>query len=203
MSGAGTRRAGKTVVRGKVGWAGWKRGRMPEKFYDAIVVGSGAAGSIAVKELTGKGMHVLLLEAGPYLGPEDFKIPVDGAAGEKKIDSLGRIRAAMQGQHIQARATFFNDRHAHLFVNDRQNPYTSPGDNFYLWLRGRQLGGRLHTYGRVLFRMSDYDFKGASCDGLGCDWPISYRDIEPYYDRVEEFIGVYGTAEGIPQVPDG
>ena len=176
---------------------------MSGRTYDAIVVGSGAAGSIAVKELTERGLTVLLLEAGPYLGPEDFKVPTDGIAGEKEIGALGRIRAAINGQHIQARATFFNDRHAHLFVNDRENPYTTPRDNFFLWLRGRQLGGRLHTYGRVLFRMSDYDFKAANCDGLGSDWPISYRDLEPYYDRIEEFLGVFGTTEGIPHVPDG
>jgi choline dehydrogenase-like flavoprotein len=180
-----------------------KKGLMGERLYDAIVVGSGAAGSIAVKELTEKGMNVLLLEAGPYLGPDDFKLPPEGVAAEKEIDSLGRIRAALHGQQIQARATFFNERHSHLFVNDRLNPYTTPRDDFFLWLRGRQLGGRLHSYGRVLFRMSDYDFKAASRDGLGFDWPISYRDLEAYYDRVEEFLGVFGTAEGIPQLPDG
>jgi choline dehydrogenase-like flavoprotein len=176
---------------------------MADKIYDAIVVGSGAAGSIAVKELTERGLDVLLLEAGPYMGPEDFQIPKGGTAEMKNIDSLSRIRAALHGQPIQARATFFSEQYGHLFVNDRLNPYTTSKDNFFLWFRGRQLGGRLHSYGRVLFRMSDYDFKAASRDGQGFDWPISYQELAPYYDRIEEFIGIFGTAEGIPHLPDG
>ncbi len=171
--------------------------------YDAIVVGSGAAGSIAAKELTERGMNVLLLEAGPYLQERDFPISHSDSPRVKSIDSLERIQIALQGQHIQARATFINNQIKHLFVNDRLNPYTTPHGQFFLWIRGRQLGGRLHTYGRVLMRMSDYDFKAASHDGYGEDWPISYADLEPYYDRVEEFIGIFGTEEKIPNLPDG
>ena len=76
-------------------------------------------------------------------------------------------------------------------------------EHFYLWIRGRQLGGRLHLYGRVLLRMTDYDFKAASRDGYGDDWPISYADLAPYYDQVEEFMGVYGTQDNIRNLPDG
>jgi choline dehydrogenase-like flavoprotein len=108
----------------------------------------------------------------------------------KPIGSMDRIRSAIAGQHIQARASFFSPGKAFLFVNDRKNPYTCPPDDFYLWIRGRNVGGRFLTWGRVALRMSDYDFKAASLDGIGDDWPISYADLVPYYDRVEQFPGI-------------
>jgi choline dehydrogenase-like flavoprotein len=174
---------------------------MLRKRFDALVVGSGAAGSFAAKELTQRGLEVLLLEAGPNIDEDDFKVP--DVPQQKGINLKSRALAVLRGQHIQARLGYFGEQFKHLFVNDRENPYTtSPGD-FYLWIRGRQLGGRLHLYGRVLLRMSDYDFKGASRDGSGEDWPISYADIAPYYDRVEEFMGLYGTRDNIRNLPDG
>jgi choline dehydrogenase-like flavoprotein len=88
-------------------------------------------------------------------------------------------------------------------VNDFKNPYTTPPEDYFLWIRGKQLGGRLHTWGRVVLRMTDYDFKAARRDGHGLDWPISYRDIAPYYDEVEKFLGVYGSIENIPNLPNG
>lgn len=121
----------------------------------------------------------------------------------KPIGSMDRIRSAIAGQHIQARASFFSPGKAFLFVNDRKNPYTCPPDDFYLWVRGRNVGGRFLTWGRVALRMSDYDFKAASLDGIGDDWPISYADLVPYYDRVEQFLGIIGTTDGIPNLPDG
>jgi choline dehydrogenase-like flavoprotein len=174
---------------------------MTGKTYDAIVIGSGAAGSFAVKELTQRGLEVLLLEAGPNISESDFKPPK--VSKSKGIDVWPRVKAGIRGQHIQARVAFFGEQFTKLFVNDREHPYTTPRDAFYLWIRGRQLGGRLHTYGRMLLRMTDYDFKAASRDGYGEDWPISYSDLAPYYDRVEECIGVYGDEENIKNLPDG
>jgi len=174
---------------------------MHGKQFDALVIGSGAAGSFAAKELTQRGLEVLLLEAGPNISEDDFKVP--DVPQQKGINLKSRVLAVLRGQHIQARLGYFGEQFKHLFVNDRENPYTTPPDNFYLWIRGRQLGGRLHLYGRVLLRMSDYDFKGASRDGCGEDWPISYADIAPYYDRVEEFMGLYGTKDHIRNLPDG
>ncbi|MEF2071220.1 GMC family oxidoreductase [Consotaella aegiceratis] len=170
--------------------------------YDAIVIGSGVAGSIAAKELTERGLHTVLLEAGPFLGEKDFPPSMD-AKTLKGVDVLSRMKIALTGQMIQARATYISDENRHLFVNDRENPYTTPLGRYFLWIRGRQLGGRLHTYGRVLLRMSDYDFKAASRDGYGQDWPISYSDLAPYYDRIEEYIGVYGCDDHVPNLPDG
>lgn len=176
---------------------------MKKDFYDAIVVGSGVAGSIAVKELTEKGMNVILLEAGPFLGEKDFPVTPGNNEKLKKIDALARFKIALTGQPIQARATYMSNEYRHLFVNDWKNPYTTPKGQYFLWIRGRQLGGRLHTYGRVLQRMSDYDFKAASHDGYGQDWPISYEELAPWYSHIEDFLGVYGTEEHIPNLPDG
>ena len=169
--------------------------------FDVAVIGSGAAGSFAVKELTEHGLTVLLLEAGPSISENDFRVP--DHTEQKGINLKSRALAALRGQYIQARIGYFSDQFRHLFVNDFQNPYTTPQGAHYLWIRGRQLGGRLHLYGRVLLRMTDYDFKAASRDGFGDDWPISYSDLAPYYDRVEEFMGVYGTRENIRNLPDG
>jgi choline dehydrogenase-like flavoprotein len=171
--------------------------------YDVIVVGSGATGSIAVKELTERGLDVLLLEAGPDISDADFTPPA-----EKPLRPLGmglgpRIDAAVHGQYMQARRAMFSPDVNPFLVNDWQNPYTTPRGSRFLWIRGRLLGGRLHSYGRVLMRMSDYDFKAGSIDGSSEDWPISHSELAPYYDRIEEFIGIYGEQDGVPAIPDG
>jgi len=171
--------------------------------FDAIVIGSGAGGSIAVKELTERGLDVLLLEAGRDLGDVDFTPPQPKAPRPLGMDLDLRAAAMLAGQHRQARRSFFSETSNRFLVNDRENPYSTPRGSPYLWIRGRVLGGRLNTYGRVLQRMSDVDFKAASRDGHGADWPISYADLEPWYDRVEEFIGVYGNQDGLAHPPDG
>ncbi len=174
--------------------------------YDAIVVGSGAAGGWAAKELTEGGMRVLLLEAGREVDPiADF--PQPGKAGHHLATGhpiLTRARATiLDGQPIQARCVAFAKTTRKFFVNDSENPYTTPQGKPFNWFRGRQLGGRLYTWGRIVFRMSDVDFKAASWDGYGADWPISYDDLAPLYDRVETFLGVNGTSENLPGLPDG
>jgi choline dehydrogenase-like flavoprotein len=169
------------------------------KHYDAIVVGSGATGGIAAKELAERGIETLVLEAGPPLDEEKFHV----GAGFKTIGSMSRILSGIKGQHVQAGATFFSPEKSFLFVNDRKNPYSYPSGNYYAWYRGRNVGGRFLSWGRVAVRMSDYDFKGASRDGVGEDWPICYDDLVPYYEQVEEFLGVVGNADGVPNLPDG
>jgi choline dehydrogenase-like flavoprotein len=101
------------------------------------------------------------------------------------------------------RCPAFNARTRRFFVDDRDHPYATPAGKPYNWFRGRQVGGRLHTWGRVVMRMSDLEFKGASRDGCGIDWPLAYADLAPCYDKVEAFLGVRGTADGIASVPDG
>jgi choline dehydrogenase-like flavoprotein len=170
-----------------------------EKKYDAIVVGSGATGGFAAKELTERGLEVVVLEAGPALNEELFQ----QATQMKAIGSMARVRAALAGQHIQARASFYSPGKSFLFVNDWKNPYTCPPDDFFLWVRGRNVGGRFLSWGRVGLRMSDYDFKAAARDGIGENWPISYAELAPYYAHVEQFLGIVGTTEGIRNLPDG
>ncbi|WP_339112578.1 GMC family oxidoreductase [Thioclava sp. GXIMD2076] len=169
--------------------------------YDAIVVGSGASGSFAAHELTAQGLRVLLLEAGREVTRSEFdpakKKPVP------PINIMERARATLGGQGVQAKAAFFRGMLAPFYVNDRDNPYTTPKDAPFVWIRGRQAGGRTHTFGRVLMRWSDDDFKAKSVTGKGCDWPVSYADMAPYYDEVERLLGIYGDIDGLPQNPDG
>lgn len=175
---------------------------MNSPHYDAIVVGSGASGSFAVKTLAENGLQVLLLEAGPSISISDFpEAPLNERGNSIQLRSRGQ--AQLLGQHVQSRALLYREQTRHLFVNDRDNPYTTPRDKPFLWFRGRQLGGRLHTYGRVLLRWSDYDFKAASRDGQGVDWPIDYAELAPFYDQVEAFLELRGCVDGVVNVPDG
>lgn len=172
---------------------------MNSKKYDVIVVGSGATGGIAAKELTEKGLEVLVLEAGPPLQESLFH---QKGPGFKGIGSATRIKAALRGQYKQARHSFFSEEKSFLFVNDNEHPYTSSED-FFLFMRGKHVGGRFLSWGRVALRMSDYAFKAHSHEGAGFDWPISYSDLEPYYDQIETFLGIVGKNEGVPFMPDG
>lgn len=174
---------------------------MTVKQYDAIVVGSGAAGGFAAKELTEQGLSVLVLEAGHTLQPDGLATRRKPAGKDAHL--LPRIVATLAGQHIQSRVAFFNSQLKHLFVNDWTHGYTTPKDAPFLWIRGHQVGGRLHAYGRVLFRWSDYDFKGAERKSGGADWPFSYADIAPWYEKVEQFLGIHGNLDKVPTAPDG
>ncbi|MBQ0929380.1 GMC family oxidoreductase [Ideonella alba] len=173
---------------------------MTQEHFDAIVVGSGATGGIAAKELTEAGLNVLVLEAGGPLPEAQFE-----AAAKAQFAAIGswaRIKAGLSGQHKQALTSFYSPEKAFLFVNDNEHPYESPQD-FYLWLRGKQVGGRFLSWGRVALRMSDYTFKFKSHEGQGFDWPISYADLAPYYERVERTLGVVGNDDGIDYCPSG
>lgn len=173
---------------------------MTQEHFDAIVVGSGATGGIAAKELTERGLKVLVLEAGGPL-PE-AKFEQAAKANFAAIGSWTRVKAGLTGQHKQALTSFYSAEKAFLFVNDREHPYESPQD-FYLWLRGKQVGGRFLAWGRVALRMSDYTFKFKSHEGQGFDWPIGYADIAPYYEKVERLLGVVGNDDAIPYCPSG
>ncbi|MFV0252218.1 MAG: GMC oxidoreductase, partial [Beutenbergiaceae bacterium] len=105
------------------------------------------------------------------------------------------------GQWLQARRPYFSEHVGRFLVDDLEDPYSTPLGHPYLWIRGKQLGGRMHAYGRVLQRMTDLDFKAASRDGYGNDWPIEYADLVPWYERVEASTGVYGDDDGVPNVP--
>jgi choline dehydrogenase-like flavoprotein len=170
--------------------------------YDALIVGSGASGSWVAKELTEHGMRVLMLEAGPRRLPtRDFTEHV--RPYQVKYRGFGNRQALLEHQPIQ-RLCYACDEYSHqFFVNDHDNPYTFPTGKPFMWVRGRQVGGKTFCWARECYRYSDYEFKAASRDGYGEDWPISYKELEPYYDKVESFIGVSGSREGLAQMPDG
>jgi choline dehydrogenase-like flavoprotein len=173
-----------------------------EKIYDAVVVGSGITGGWAAKELTEKGMEVLLLERGrPVIHGVDY-ITEHKAPWEMEYRGKEDRRRLEEDQFLQSQAGPVNEYNAHFFVNDRENPYTFDEDKPFLWIRGHHLGGRSIMWGRQSYRWSDLDFEANAREGIEIDWPIRYADIEPWYDHVERFIGLSGRAEGMPQLPD-
>lgn len=170
--------------------------------YDAIVVGSGISGGWAAKELTERGLRVLMLEAGRPTNPaQDYVEHVQ--PWEMKYRGWGNREMLEKNQPTQKLCYACDEWSGKFFVNDLENPYTTPKDKPFHWIRGRQVGGRSITWGRQVYRWSDLDFEANAKDGHGVDWPIRYADIAPWYDHVERFIGVSGNKEGMAAVPDG
>lgn len=166
--------------------------------YDAIVVGAGATGGIAAKELSERGLKVLVLDAGPQLKP-DVALGTDLGNAARRVRNLFLTRQ----QSYQALHPGYWKTNPDLFVDERENPYTTPPDQTFYWMRGRQVGGRSLTWGGITLRLSDYEFKAASTDGYGEDWPIGHAELAPYYDRLEQFFQVQGARNGLSQLPDG
>ncbi|MGB2625720.1 MAG: GMC family oxidoreductase [Candidatus Acidiferrum sp.] len=171
--------------------------------YDALIVGSGITGGWAAKELTEKGLKVLVLEAGRTITPElDYveHVPV----WELKFRDWDNRAERQRTQFIQRQCDYACDEFSHqFFVSDLENPYSNDPGKPFSWIRGRQVGGKSITWGRQSYRWSDLDFEANAREGIGVDWPIRYRDIAPWYDYVEEFAGISGQAEGLSQLPDG
>src|ERR1700729_444631 len=185
--------------------------------YDAIVIGSGAAGGMAAHVLTSHGMKVLLLEAGrklpieqelksmewPYDHPRRGEMPSSDHALTlneytiRKPPYAKGSRSAHVFSYVQGWGG--SDYSKNIVVDEKDHPYT--GMN-YAWVRVRTFGGKTTIWGRLALRLSDYDFKAASRDGYGENWPISYSDIEPYYDRVDNYLGISGLKENLPHLPD-
>lgn len=184
--------------------------------YDAVVVGSGAAGGMAVHVLTGKGMRVLLLEAGrpvpdaelksmewPFEHPRQGLMPPSSQALTLNEYTIRQPPYARQSpyQHVYSYVQSWegSDYSKNIVVDEREHPYT--GTN-YAWVRARCLGGKTKIWGRLALRLSDYDFKAKTHDGYGEDWPISYSDLAPYYDKVDLYLGISGHKENLPHLPD-
>jgi choline dehydrogenase-like flavoprotein len=170
--------------------------------YDAIVVGSGATGGWAAKELTEKGLRVLLLEAGKLLNPDKDYRMISWPYERKDRALIPQTEVLKARQPIQSKCYACDVYSPHLFVDDIDNPYTTPDSKPFDWIRGRQVGGRTIMWGRQSYRLSDYEFKAASRDGFGLDWPLSHDELAPYYEKVERFVGISGAAHGLPQLPD-
>jgi choline dehydrogenase-like flavoprotein len=172
------------------------------KIYDALIVGSGASGGWVAKELAEAGMNVFMLEAGPPILPSrDFT--EHAWPYQVRYRGFGDQRKLLVDQPVQ-RLCYACDEYSHqFFVNDNEHPYTFPPDKPFMWIRGRQVGGKTFCWARESYRYSDYEFKAAARDGYEENWPFSYRELEPYYDKVESFIGVSASYEGLAQMPDG
>jgi choline dehydrogenase-like flavoprotein len=169
--------------------------------FDVIVVGSGASGGWAAKRLSEAGVKVALVDCGKPHGDEDFTEhkPAWQLKYRDKADSLMRVTRPVQKDCYACM-----EYNAHWFANDLEEPYKTPDDKPFSWQgRLRVIGGRTNVWGRQSYRLSDLDFKAKSHDGYGADWPISYADLAPYYDIVEEYVGISGMTEGVPELPDG
>lgn len=175
---------------------------MNEKIYDALIVGSGASGGWVAKELTEQGMEVLMLEAGPPRFPSrDFT--EHAWPYQVRYRGFGNQSELLANQPVQRLCYACDEYSYQFFVDDNEHPYTFPSDKPFMWIRGRQVGGKTFCWARESYRYSDYEFKAASRDGYEENWPFSYAELEPYYDRVESYIGVSASYEGLPQMPDG
>lgn len=165
--------------------------KVQPKNYDVIIVGSGAGGGMAANVLAKEGLSVALIEAGPMYDPAknvtQLKWPWESKrrGASTKHRPFGDFDACYWGWEIDG------------------EPYTKVKGTEWDWWRARMLGGRTNHWGRISLRFGPKDFKRKSLDGLGDDWPIGYEDIKPYYDRIDESIGVFGTNEGLENDPDG
>ena len=171
--------------------------------FDAIVIGSGITGGWAAKELTEKGLKVLVLDRGrhiehgrDYLGEHmpPWKIPF---GGRHPRDLYREVYP------VQSLSYAFDETTRHFWNNDRDNPYVVDAEKPFHWMRAGVIGGKSLLWGRQVYRWSDLDFEANLRDSHGIDWPIRYRDLAPWYSHVERFIGVSGQQEDLPQLPDG
>src|SRR5690242_14156683 len=166
--------------------------------YDAIVVGSGISGGWAAKELTEKGLKVLLLERGRNIEHiTDYKTALNPPW---QIPHRGKSTTKMRAEHPALRRDYvMNEANLDFWVDEAESPYIEkkPFD----WFRGYHVGGRSLTWGRQSYRWSDLDFEANAAQGVGTDWPIRYADIARWYDHAERFAGVSGSRENLPQLP--
>ncbi len=169
--------------------------------FDAIVIGTGISGGWAAKELCENGLKTLVLERGRMIRhiidyPTMNMDPWD-------FEHRGRVtREERKNQEKQARTGYTtNEDSKHWFVDDFEDPYTET--KRFDWMRGYHVGGRSITWGRHSYRLGELDFEANKIDGHGVDWPIRYKDLAPWYDKVEEYIGVCGKNQGLDQLPDG
>lgn len=173
---------------------------MADNSYDAIVVGSGISGGWAAKELTERGLKVLLLERGRNI--EHIKDYVNATKHPWQVPHRGQSTQEMIQKHpVLSRDYVLNELNEDYWVKEHESPYVE--DKPFDWYRGYHVGGRSLMWGRQSYRLSDFDFTANAEDGIAIDWPIRYKDLEPWYTHVEKFAGINGSKEGLPQLPDG
>jgi len=171
--------------------------------FDAIVVGSGMSGGMSAKELTERGLKVLVLERGPEIVPERDYVDQLAPWESPYLDNVPQDEIA---EHYPKQyggvAYAIKQSNKHFWVKDDEHPYEEAEGTSYDWLRGYHTAGRSIMWSRQTYRLSNLDFEANKTDGHGIDWPIRYEDIEPWYSKVETFIGISGSEEGLPQLPD-
>jgi choline dehydrogenase-like flavoprotein len=169
--------------------------------FDAIVVGSGMSGGWAAKELCEAGLKTLVIERGKHV---EHQADYTDSQAPWEMDNYGLMseRAWDENYPIQSKCYAFNSGNKDWWVNDIDHPYTFPEDRPFYWLRGYHLGGRSLLWARQSYRMSEMDFESNKKDGHGVDWPIRYADMAPWYDKVEDFAGISGNSDKLPQLPD-
>ena len=167
--------------------------------YDAIIVGSGISGGWAAKELCEKGLKVLLLERGGNISHPNY--PTATMDPWEFPHRLSLSEKDKKEQFVQSRHWSFKEDNKHFYISDQANLYEEK--KRFDWIRGDMVGGRSLLWSRACYRWSDVDFAANAKDGIAIDWPIRYKDIAPWYDYVEAFIGVSGNRDGIAHLPDG
>ena len=173
---------------------------MPNNTYDAIVVGSGISGGWAAKELTEKGLKVLMLERGRDI--EHVKDYVNANKESWDYPHRGERTQQMIKDYPALKRDYpLNETNLDYWASDKDSPYTEI--KRFDWFRGYHVGGRSLMWGRQSYRWSDFDFEANIKDGIAIDWPVRYKDIAPWYDHVEKFAGISGSRDGLPQLPDG
>lgn len=173
---------------------------MAENTYDAIVIGSGISGGWAAKELTEKGLKVLMLERGRNI--EHIKDYVNANKAPWEFPHRGgKTQQMITDYPVLSREYTLNEQNLDYWASDKDSPYTEK--KRFDWFRGYHVGGRSLMWGRQSYRWGDFDFEANVKDGHGVDWPIRYKDLEKWYDHVERFAGISGSKEGLPQLPDG
>ncbi|MEE8078100.1 MAG: hypothetical protein V3T18_03815, partial [Pseudomonadales bacterium] len=171
--------------------------------FDAIVVGSGISGGWAAKELSEKGLKTLVLERGRPLEHGAGYTGEHQPTWETEVRGLPLRDLYNDEYEIQSTSYAFNETTRHFWNNDSNNPYDWDPQHPWHWVRADVVGGRSLLWARQVYRWSDLDFAANKLDGHGCDWPIRYADIAPWYSHVEKFIGVSGQKLGLAQLPDG
>ena len=168
--------------------------------YDAIVVGSGISGGWAAKELSEKGLNVLVLERGKNI--EHIKDYVNAIKPPWAYPHRGgRTQEMIAHYPVLKRDYPLNEKNLDYWASDEESPYSEV--KRFDWFRGYHVGGRSLMWGRQSYRWSDFDFDANAKDGISTDWPIRYKDLAPWYDHVEKFAGIAGSHEGLAQLPDG
>jgi len=171
--------------------------------FDAIVVGSGMSGGMSAKELTERGWKVLVLERGPEIIPERDYTDQLPPWQSPNLDNVAQAEIA---EHYPKQyggvAYAIKESTKHFWVKDDEHPYEEAPGTTYDWLRGYHTAGRSIMWSRQVYRLSDYDFEANLKENVAVDWPVRYADIKPWYEKVETFIGIAGSAENLPQLPD-